>query len=99
MTTKNYPSKMRLFSEDRHEFDILNSDDAISMKYSSSPYWTLPGEETARLEDNGDGLKVHIDGSIYELDYDCAFKMLILLSLNNRESYKVTAEQTLLECS
>lgn len=90
---------MRVFSENRHEFDIEVNGDDISMTYSSSPYWTKPGEETATLQDDGNGYKINIDGAMYELDYDAAFKMLMLLTLSNNCDYKIVKEVIVAQCS
>jgi len=91
---------MRIFSENRHEFDVnIDGDrDNIALTYSSSPYWTKPGEETATLQDDGNGYKIDIDGSLYEFDYDTAFKMLMLLLLSNDCDYKIVKEVIVAQC-
>lgn len=89
---------MRVFSDNRHEFDIEKNDDYITMTYSSSPYWTKPGDITASLQDDGNGFKINIDGAVYEFDYDAAFKMLMLLTLSNESDFKIVKEVIVAQC-
>lgn len=83
---------MRVFCNDVHEFDLEEDADGAALYYSHSNNWTTPGHETARITDDGNGLTIEVDGKSIDLDYDAAFKTLVLLMSNNKEPFKIVKE-------
>lgn len=83
--------KFKIFSEQRHEYDILveETDDGTlySMLRSNSATWTFPGEFIVSLRDTGNGFffsKKLTD----ELNYSEFIEMKILFNLVAREELR-----------
>ena len=68
---------------DRYDYDLVQNEDTTVIRYASNGDWVYPGQVCGMLTDDGDGIKVKIDGVKINLNYAELERLLILLLHHN----------------
>ncbi len=83
--------------KETHEYDLVKIADQTLLKCSRNGEWSdhMKGKQVASLEDDGNGVKINIEGKKIKLDYLQAFQILVLLAKNNDLPFKICEEKTI----
>lgn len=73
---------------DRYDYDLVHYDDTTVLAYANNGSWSNPGDVCGSLVDDGDGVKIKIDGQKIKIDYDTLERLFILLSHHNVSKFQ-----------
>lgn len=80
-----------------YDYDIVENDDIIELKYSNTSDWSdsVAGDICAKLEDDGNGIKIMVGGKKIKLTYNELREVKCLLLYENDEHIEIRESKTI----
>jgi hypothetical protein len=70
---------------DRYDYDLVQNEDTAVIRYANNGDWVYPGQVCGMLCDDGNSVRIKLDGQKINLDYD-SFERLFILMLHHNKS-------------
>jgi hypothetical protein len=79
-----------------YDYDIIINDDMVVLKYSNSSDWSenIMGNICAKLEDDGNGIKIKLGDKKIKLSYNELRELKCLLLVENDEHIEIRETKT-----
>jgi hypothetical protein len=82
---------------DRYDYDLVQNEDTAVIRYANNGDWVYPGQVCGMLVDDGNGVKIKIDGQKINLDYDSFERLLVLMIHHNKGKLQFIEPQVVKE--